>query len=224
LVGYDPSATSAIQPWLTLAALVATPASTAEFTAEIDALLGGQLANPPNSNTQSATKDSLADGFRAISLVRDQADRWHIDPARAGLIGFSAGAIIAVAASAAEDARSRPAFTAAIYPSMVAQDIPSDAPSLFVVLAGDDPLFGRQPHDLIDGWRGARRPVEFHFFERGGHSFGMRERGLPVAGWKDMLVEWITALRETPDLERIYYGSDGFSAAGKVRLKRAPSE
>lgn len=40
----------------------------------------------------AATQDGLA----ALELVRERAGQWDIEPRRVGMIGFSAGAIIAL--------------------------------------------------------------------------------------------------------------------------------
>ncbi len=46
----------------------------------------------------------LDDAQRALRLVRARADRWHIDPARVGIIGFSAGGHLASSAATHFDA------------------------------------------------------------------------------------------------------------------------
>jgi len=35
---------------------------------------------------------AIADGIAALKLVRTRAAQWHVDPARVGMIGLSAGA------------------------------------------------------------------------------------------------------------------------------------
>jgi hypothetical protein len=47
-------------------------------------------------------------------------------------------------------------------------------------LAADDPLFGKSEFALVTQWRDAHRPVEFHYYEKGGHGFGMKHRGRPA--------------------------------------------
>ena len=63
---------------------------------------------------------------------------------------------------------------------------------LFVALAADDPLFGNGGFGLIDSWRGARRPVEFHLYEQGGHGFGMYPKSTTSTLWFDNFVGWLT--------------------------------
>ena len=88
-------------------------------------------------------------------------------------MGFSAGAMTTLNAGLAPAAADRPAFIAPIYPPITAREVPADAPPMFVALALDDELFGRQGFGLVEAWHGAKRPVEFHAYESGGHGFGL---------------------------------------------------
>ncbi len=42
-----------------------------------------------------------------------------------------------------------------------------------------------------DSWRAAKRPVEFHLYEQGGHGFGMYPKETTSTGWFDAFVRWI---------------------------------
>lgn len=134
--------------------------------------------------------DQIADARAAFALVRARSVQWHIDPARVGMIGFSAGAMTTMAtALAAPDVR--PAFIAPIYGSMEAVSVPADAPPMFAVLAADDPLFAHKGLGLIDAWQQAGRPVEFHLYEHGGHGFGLGKQGTTSTGWFDSFIRWL---------------------------------
>ena len=136
--------------------------------------------------------DQIADARAAFALVRARAAGWHVDPNRVGMMGFSAGAMTTmVTALAAPD--THPAFIAPIYGSMEAVKVPSDAPPLFAVLAGDDPLFAHKGFGLIDAWQRAGRPVEFHLYEKGGHGFGLGKEGTTSTGWFDAFLHWLSA-------------------------------
>lgn len=86
-----------------------------------------RLARIPGS-TYSLPKEVHADAARSIRLVRSRASEWGVDPARIGIIGFSAGGevggMIGVkydagapdAADPIERASSRPDFNILIYP------------------------------------------------------------------------------------------------------------
>ena len=112
-----------------------------------------------------------------------------MDPDRIGMIGFSAGAALTMA-TALDKGEAKPAFLGNIYGPLGAVDVPPDAPPLFAAIAADDPLF---PFNvgLIENWRKANRPVEFHYYERGGHGFGMYPKETTSTGWFDAFVRWL---------------------------------
>ena len=70
--------------------------------------------------------------------------------------------------------------------------LPAEAPPLFVALAADDPFFASGGFGLIESWRAAKRPVEFHLYEQGGHGFGMYPKETTSTGWFDAFVSWLT--------------------------------
>src|SRR5690606_1613386 len=82
-------------------------------------------------------------------------------------------------------------FIGNIYGPLSEVDVPADAPPLFVALAADDPFFANTGYGLIDSWRAANRPVEFHLFEQGGHGFGMYQKPTTSTGWFDNFVRWL---------------------------------
>ena len=65
-------------------------------------------------------------------------------------------------------------------------------PPTFLVHALDDPAVSPENSLLMMGaLRAARRPVEAHFFEQGGHGFGVGQMGLPNHQWLDLFAQWI---------------------------------
>jgi acetyl esterase/lipase len=133
----------------------------------------------------------LEDSRAAFALIRSRADEWGIDPDRIGMVGFSAGAMLTMAtAVAGEDAK--PAFLGDIYGPLTAMTPPADAPPLFIALAADDPLFPGTDFGLIKSWKDAKAPVEFHYYEQGGHGFGMYPKETTSTGWFDAFVSWMT--------------------------------
>ncbi len=144
---------------------------------------------PPDLATPAET---LEDAQAAVRLVRARAREWNIDPARVGFVGFSAGAITAVSVGLSEDSSARPDFIAPIYGSMAARTVPADAPPMFLAVALDDQLMVRGPGlGLIEAWRAARRPIEVHLYERGGHGFGMTSNSPASALWIDEFHAWM---------------------------------
>jgi acetyl esterase/lipase len=133
----------------------------------------------------------LEDARAAFALIRRRAAEWKIAPDRIGMVGFSAGAMLTLATElAGQDAK--PAFIGIIYGPLAAVTVPADAPPLFVALAADDPFFANGGFGLIDSWRAARKPAEFHLFEQGGHGFGMYPKETTSTGWFSAFVSWLT--------------------------------
>lgn len=132
----------------------------------------------------------IADANAAFALVRANAEKWHVDPDRVGMIGFSAGAMLTMATTL-QSHEAKPAFIANIYGGLAAVEVPPDAPPLFAAVAADDPLLGAPNFGLIENWRKAKRPVEFHYFERGGHGFGMYRKDTTSTAWFDLYVNWL---------------------------------
>lgn len=136
--------------------------------------------------------EALEDALAAIKLVRERSAEWHVTPGKVGFVGFSAGAVTTLGVGLAADAAARPDFIAPIYPPMAARPIPADAPPMFLAISLDDPLFGQgKPLGLIQSWREAKRPLEVHLYEKGGHGFGMSGRFAGAALWIDEFHAWM---------------------------------
>jgi acetyl esterase/lipase len=132
----------------------------------------------------------IADARAAFALIRSKASEWKVDPQRIGMLGFSAGAMLTMATTLhGEDAK--PAFIGNVYGPISEMPVPADAPPLFVALAADDPFFANSGVGLIDAWRLAKRPVEFHLYEQGGHGFGMYQKTTTSTGWFGDYVRWL---------------------------------
>ena len=165
-----------------------TPADLGEFEQSVNAMFSG-AARPPRPGGFSLD-NQIEDATAAFALVRSRADEWGVDPDRIGMVGFSAGAgtTMATTLSAPE---TRPAFIAPIYGAMNAVEVPETAPPMFVVLAADDPLFANSGFGLVESWRAAGRPVEFHLYQNGGHGFGLGNPGKTSLGWFDGFMRWL---------------------------------
>jgi acetyl esterase/lipase len=144
---------------------------------------------PPDAGMVSQTQVAAQDANVAMNLIRARADVWGIDPARLGMLGFSAGAMTMMAAK--DDAK--PAFMANIYGPMTQVNPPSDPPPLFVALAADDPLFAEQGFGLVEGWQRAGGAVELHYYDGGQHGFGSHKKGTTSDLWFDQFMTWMAA-------------------------------
>jgi acetyl esterase/lipase len=169
-----------------------TPADLAEF-ARPPAPSGMQPrpARPDPERMMANLAPQLEDSRAALALIRSRAAEWGIDPDRVGMVGFSAGAMLTMATALAQG-DAKPAFIGDIYGPLASMAAPADAPPLFIALAADDPLFPNNEFGLIESWRAAKRPVEFHLYEQGGHGFGMYPKETTSTGWFDAFVSWMT--------------------------------
>jgi acetyl esterase/lipase len=173
-----------------------TPADMAGFEQSMKAMFSGAArprpASPPDpQQMMTRLAPQLEDSRAAFALIRRRATEWKINPDRIGMVGFSAGAMLTLATElAGQDAR--PAFIGIIYGPLAPVTVPADAPPLFVALAADDPFFGNGGFGLIDSWRAAKKPAEFHLYEQGGHGFGMYPKETTSTGWFDAFVSWLT--------------------------------
>ena len=136
---------------------------------------------------------AAADGLQAVKVVREHAAEWRIDPAKVGLMGFSAGGYVAVQAALEHSAATRPDFVASIYGCCItAADlkVPDDAPPIFFLHAYNDPVSASSP-SLYLAWKAANKPAELHTYAAGGHGFGMPKHDLPSDGWIERFGDWL---------------------------------
>jgi acetyl esterase/lipase len=163
----------------------------------------------------------LLDAQRAVSLVRSRAAEWKIDPARIGILGFSAGGHLALATATqfeqrrydpiddADKASCRPDFAMAVYPGYLIEQaqpgvetnkntlapyirIPKETPPILLVHATDDPVAGVENSVVMClKLKQANIPVELHTYAQGGHGFGVRKSKLPCSTWTDRCLEFL---------------------------------
>lgn len=152
-----------------------TPADDGAFMA----VVGQTMAAAAQPGAVQDIKDAYAaqDALQAIKLIRAGAAQWHVDPARVGMIGFSAGAMTTLQSVLTGQGGAGPAFFGYIYGPMSAIPVPAGAPPMFAALALDDPLFGKQGFGIVDAWHKAGVPVELHAYEHGDHGFGAGRPG-----------------------------------------------
>ncbi len=162
--------------------------------------------------------DAVNDAFQAIRLVRAHAAEWKLDPARIGIMGFSAGAELAAPAalffegferdnSAATDplarVSARPDFVGVIYPGPTpftrnpATPIPRRVPPSFIASAGSgDRVHALWATDYFTAMLKAGVPnLEMHIYGNGRHGGGLTARGgIPFGTWTDRYIDWFKDL------------------------------
>ncbi|MBC8077549.1 MAG: alpha/beta hydrolase fold domain-containing protein, partial [Chloroflexales bacterium] len=136
--------------------LIPTPVPDDEFWREFDVA----MANDERMRVLMEQYGPLimADGLQAVRVVRQRAAGWGVDQGRVGIMGFSAGGWVTVAAATQYDAASRPAFAAPIYaPPWGDIAVPADAPPVFIAVAHDDEFATTGSIPLYRAWQTARR-------------------------------------------------------------------
>jgi len=155
-------------------------------------------------------EDALADGKRAVRIVRSRAAEWGIDPHRIGVQGYSAGGNLCLNLASRYDQgdpgaddplqrlSSRPDFVVLMCPwphTQQLEDFPFDgnSPPAFIASAKDDTtapnVFATAIDEKLKGLGVAARTF---FPETGGH--GAFHCGLvegPGTQWPNVLIPWL---------------------------------
>jgi len=168
-----------------------TPPDMAGFEASMRQMFSGTARRPPATTDPSqALRPQIDDAAAAFALIRSRAAEWNIDPNKIGMVGFSAGAMLTLSTTLYSET-AKPAFIGDIYGPLNSVKVPANAPPLFIALASDDPFFANAGFGLIESWKAAKRPVEFHLFEQGGHGFGMYKKETTSTGWFEAFASWL---------------------------------
>ncbi len=146
-------------------------------------------AKNTNPMAQMDLSNQLEDAEAAYAMVVKNAATWGLDTKRIGMIGFSAGAGLTMHATLYSKTM-KLAFIGPIYGGMGPVKVPADAPPMFNVIASDDFLFNSQ-FGVIDSWFKAKRPVEFHLYQNGGHGFGLGNPNRTSNKWFDAFMHWL---------------------------------
>ena len=171
-----------------------------------------RLARAPGSRYRVSVH-ALMDAQRAIRTVRSRAGEWKVDPARGGIMGFSAGGEVAALAAtqfdkpvkgsndAIDALDCRPDFQALFYPGMP-QPEPSpnaNTPPAFLCGAYDDQFHLTTP--MVQYYlklAEAGVPTEMHVYSHGGHGFGIRDQEKPVYSWMSLFQAWLPRSEKPP--------------------------
>ena len=181
-----------------------TGVSPEEFRTSMAALFRtiSRISNPKNAGTPEgdikqdpdmarATIIGKEDGKQAIRIVRSRCEEWGIDPQQIGILGFSAGGMLALGTLLDADLQSRPDFAGLIYTPWSASEVPEDAPPIFIAVAGDDAIASTGSIGMYKAWKAAGAHAELHLYSRGGHGFGMQKTGLPSEKWIERFWDWL---------------------------------
>src|SRR5579883_2650237 len=164
---------------------------------------------PPSKDVEA---DSLADLKRAIRLVRANARQWNIDPDKIGVLGWSAGANLALnlathfdsgdpaSSDPVERQSSQPDYVVLLSPwpdgqTLDAYPITEDAPPAFIGTAKDDktapPAFAM---GIAGAYKKAGVKSELMVVDTGGHAAYELDSKGPGSKWPDRVCPWLASL------------------------------
>jgi acetyl esterase/lipase len=171
----------------------------------------------PDTGPYPKSDEALQDAQRAMGLVREHADAWHIDTHRIGVLGFSAGAYLAAALSthsterlyravdSADELSCQPNFELVIYPGYLsiaeknfefnpAIPVSSAVPPTFLVQAENDPVHVENVIEYFMKLKQAGVPAELHVYTQGRHGYGLRRTNLPITDWPQLAETWLRTI------------------------------
>jgi dienelactone hydrolase len=165
---------------------------------------------------------ALLDAKRAVRLVRARAQEWSLDPRKVGVVGYSAGANLAMNLAANFDAgdkratdpverlSSRPDFAVGLATWHWRQKespfkFRKETPPVFLVHATNDGINGGAPIEMPQAIKADLEklggPVHMEVFNEGAHGVGNLipqrvKNGFPPAKWPELLLKWLATLPE----------------------------
>jgi acetyl esterase/lipase len=153
---------------------------------------------------------SIADGRRAVRIVRAHAREWGINPRRIGMIGFSAGGHLASTVGTSFDygdpkspdpierESCRPDYLVLVYPSTTIgggkpteEQVTRKTPPAFVVHSVTDQIVPvEESRGFGAALRANRVPAEYLEMSEGAHGLGCGEGEL-WRRWQEACVRWL---------------------------------
>jgi len=155
---------------------------------------------------------ALQDIQRAVRLVRSRQKEWNIDPARLGVMGFSAGGHLCARLSTTFGTASyppiddvdrlddRPDFAVLVYPAYLGDKgnlapnltVSGTVPLSFIAHSEDDQNFIAGSKLYVAALTAAKVKHEFALYPTGGHGYGLHS-AKDAKAWPDRCAAWLKA-------------------------------
>jgi acetyl esterase/lipase len=176
---------------------------------------------PEDESNEVPYESPLMDAKRGMKIIRSNAEEWGIDPAKVGVMGFSAGGHLASTLGTQFEEANRPDFMALIYPVVTmkedythngsrtnllganpAEDLVTSysnelqvleqTPPAFIVHAEDDKAVPVENSiHLYLALKEKNVPAEMHLYPNGGHGFSMALKEGRLSGWSRLFIDWL---------------------------------
>ena len=167
----------------------------------------------------------LEDAVEAIRIVRKRAKKFNIDPAKVGIMGFSAGGHLAASASNKPTVEDRPNFSILFYPVLTAGDFNThrgsfrnllgkrhtaaeadewamdkiaseQTPPTILLLSDDDTTVPAAGSALYyAALRYHGVKAAMYVFPEGGHGWGNYDKFAYQKEWQHLLLRWLSDLK-----------------------------
>lgn len=142
-----------------------------------------------NKQLGDTRKLAFADARAAMAYIRKNAGEYGINPDKIGIVGFSAGAAIALDLLYEHDDSTKPNIVGSIYGAMAQAQFPVDPCPLF--LAATQYEINGLASELYNMWCKNRLPSELHSFTNARHGFGYRPNGAPENLWIELFFNFL---------------------------------
>ena len=167
----------------------------------------------------------LEDAVEAIRVVRKKAKKYNIDPAKVGIMGFSAGGHLAASASNIPAVKDRPNFSILFYPVVIANSYTShrgsfrnllgkgftqadaddfsmeklaseNTPPTILLLSDDDTTVPAAGSAMYyAALRYHGVKAAMYVFPEGGHGWGNYDKFSYQKEWQHLLLRWLNELK-----------------------------
>ena len=157
-------------------------------------------------------EEALADGQRAMRVLRSRASHWHVDPDKIAVCGFSAGAHLSGSLCMVQKAADRksadpleqyattPNAAILCYPPAyhtfdVRKGMPENFPPAFIWhTVADEQVSVDNSLAIAEALRKRGIPFEMHLYPEGRHGLALSAENPHVASWFGLCCEWLEGL------------------------------
>lgn len=129
---------------------------------------------------------AYADADQAMRYLRSHMQEYGLGSI--GIVGFSAGAMMALNQAQFHEGATRPDFIAVVYGGWNESFcMPSDPMPMFMCSPTRDLFELDESLGVFRAWRSSGAPAEYHLFDDSSHGFGARTLGKSSDGWMDLM-------------------------------------